>query len=69
MVTHILHIVDIEMIHIMITAIFCILLLLAADTENGKLYKDYKREEMAVMEQYEHKMLQCKLSPNKTGLR
>lgn len=68
MVTHILHIVDIEMIYIMITAIFCILLLLAADTKNGKLHKTYKREEMAVMEQYEHKMLQSELSPDKTGL-
>ena len=68
MVTHILHIVDKKMIYIMITAIFCVQLLLAANTKNGKLYKSYKKEEMAVMEQYEHKMLQCKLSSVKTGL-
>lgn len=70
MVTHILHIVDIELIHIniMITAIFCILLLLATDTENGKLYRTDKREEMAVMGEYENKMLQSELSQRKTGL-
>ena len=40
----------------------------ARQNDYGKLSENRQRKEMAVMEQYENKMLQSKLPQSKTGL-